>query len=154
MPFRVQGQASDQFCIIEVGMLDIEKKKYKKECEHIGSKRCCSCLCVRIEHGEVTDDNGNRKCDSEYTGESTQATDQHSWKSLWCHIAISYGRHGNKCPPKSTRYTVKVVFRVLLKQEHAPLKLNIIVSPKLYLELYPHTHTPSRSRALSIPEYP
>lgn len=70
---------------------------------------------MRVEHGEVADNDWNRKSDSKDTGKSAQSADEHTGESFRCHIAVAYSGHRDQGPPEASRYAVKIVVRIFLK---------------------------------------
>ena len=69
---------------------------------------------MRVEHGEVADDDRNRKCDGQDPGKGADGPDEHPDVRLRGHVAVPHSRHGNYGPPKSDGYRREVVGGVVL----------------------------------------
>lgn len=72
-----------------------ERKAFEEILKKRTRRESCSNLSVGVEHREVADDDWNRKCDSENTGQGTQSAYKHPWKGFWRHVAVTDGRHGD-----------------------------------------------------------
>ena len=69
---------------------------------------------MRVEHGEVGDDDGNGKRDRQHAGDGTDGSDEHADVRLGRHVAVADRRHRHDRPPQADRDRLEVVRRVVL----------------------------------------
>jgi hypothetical protein len=71
-------------------------------------------LSVRVEHGEVGDDDRDRKCDRENAGQGAERSNEHAEVRLGHHVSVAHRGHGHNGPPEALRDALEVVVRVRL----------------------------------------
>lgn len=71
-------------------------------------------LSVRVEEGEVADDDRNGEGDGQDPHEGAQRPDEHAEVGLRCYVPVADGRHGNHGPPESNGDRGEVVVGVVL----------------------------------------
>lgn len=90
---------------------------------------------MRVEHGEVADDDRNRKSDSEDSREGAQSADEHSGEGSRRHVAVAYGGHGDQGPPQTMWYAVEIVIGIFLKNHAGKPPRFLVVNIKLDLSI-------------------
>ena len=71
-------------------------------------------LRVRVEHGEVGDDDGHGQRDREHAGEGAQGADEHPDVRLRRHVPVAHRRHRDDSPPQPDRDRREIILRVVL----------------------------------------
>ena len=72
-------------------------------------------LCVRVEEGEVGDDDRNGQRYGQHAGQRAKGADQHPHVGLRSHVSVAHGRHGDQGPPETLRDAREVVLGVCLQ---------------------------------------
>lgn len=71
-------------------------------------------LRVRVEHGEVADDDGHGQGDGQHAGQSAQRPHEHADVRLGGHVAVPDGGHRDDGPPQPQRDALELVVRIVL----------------------------------------
>lgn len=71
---------------------------------------------MRVEHGEVADDNWHRQGNGQDTGEGTEGSDKHARIGLGRHVAVAHCGHGHYGPPQTQGDAFELVVRIVLQK--------------------------------------
>lgn len=69
---------------------------------------------MRIEHGEIADDDRHGQRNRQHTGQGAQGADEHADVRLGRHVAVANGGHGHDGPPQAQRYAFELVVGIIL----------------------------------------